>query len=268
VASPAKASMLDILFGGRVGTSVDTTGGRRTVGGSPEAYERTHREAVARIARRRGRPPGGIFVVDGVGLAGLACELATAEAAGRSLVLRPVFRGGRAVDEAPLEALVERMAGAFRGWAMRARTSVEPFRHLLASRLSPGPGAAMSTACPFQRNCAGTSLDLEPDGGLHLCLDMADSGQYPLGNALDKSFDRDAWQALALREVEVDPKCLGCRWFAACQGGCMSEAIRDTGSPYGRPRLCALWTALFTEVDALVAREGREAVAAWLETVG
>lgn len=267
ISTPEKVAELDALFGGRVGTSVDRLGDQRTVAGSADRYREIRARSVARIERRRRRPPGAIFVVDGPGLGHVLHEIDGADADNHSLVLRPVFDGGKQVDKADIAACVSVMGEGFDRWAMRSRVPVEPFYHLTASRLSVLRSGAVDGAiasCPFQRNCAEVSMDLEANGDLYVCLDMADSGQARLGNALSREFDRDLWETLRARKDHVDPKCRSCPWFASCQGGCMSQAIQDTGSVYGRPDLCALWTAIFGRVDALVADRGAEAVGEWL----
>lgn len=270
IGSERKAAALDTLFDGRIGTSVDRQGGQRTFGGSADAYRAVRDKAVSKIAKRRGRPPGAIFVVDRDGLPRVADEIAEAERDGHSLVLRPVFDGGREVEKAAQEAVTAVLEDAFDRWAMRSNVAVEPFHHLLSGRLAvlrSGSVPAEVAACPFQRSCAEVSMDLEPDGTLYTCLDMADSGQHPLGNACLRSFDRGTWDMLRARKDRVDPKCGSCRWFASCQGGCMSQAIHDTGSPYGRPHLCSLWTALFRRIDTLVAARGLDEVEGWARSV-
>ena len=264
IASEARVSALDILFGGRVGTSVDDSTDRRTVGGSGASYREIARRSEARIARRRGRPPGAIYVVDREGVPGVGPQIAKADADGRNLVLRPVFEGGSAVDKAGETLVAEALGEACEDWIMRSRVHVEPFSHLLKARLATLAGTPAPISCPFQRNCADVSLDLEPNGDLYVCLDMADSGQAKLGNALAGEFDEATWARLRTRGTEVDPTCAKCPWFAACQGGCMSEAIRDTGVPFGRPRLCAAWTSIFRKVDSAIDAHGPEAVSGWL----
>jgi radical SAM additional 4Fe4S-binding domain len=267
VASERRVLGLDALFGGRLGTSVDGRGTQRTVRGSADAY----RAAVARsreaLLRRRRRRPGAIFVVDRQGLGNVEYEIEAASQGGYQLILRPVFSGGRAVNEASVPELVDVLGRAFDAWAMRSRVPVEPFMLLLTRRIGLANATSQGSVCPFQRNCAAVSLDIEPDGTLFTCLDMADSSQFPLGNALRGTFDWDLWRQLRSRTDTIDPRCASCPFFMACQGGCMSEAIHHTGSPYGRSDLCAVWTDLFHRIDALVERHGRQEVSAWAHSL-
>lgn len=263
IASERRILELDLLFGGNVGTSVDGRGTQRTLKGSADAY----RKAVARsreaLMRRRRRNPGAVFVVDRQGLENVEHEMDAAADAGYSLVLRPVFSGGRDVEDPSVEDLARVMGEAFDKWAMKFPVPVEPFMHLTSKRVRPE--SVVGDVCPFMRNCARVSLNLDPDGSLYTCFEMADSGQGKFGNALEGWFDRDAWESLDARRWRIDPKCESCPYFDACQGGCMNEAIHHTGSAYGRTEFCAVWMEIFRRIDALVASAGRAAVHAWLD---
>lgn len=262
IASERRILDLDNLFAGRIGTSVDGRGSQRTVAGSAEAYRRIFERSRAILAERRRRNPGAIFVLDLKGIANLPSEIEAASERGYPLVLRPVFDGGRDVESASVEDLVSAMGRAFDMWAMRSTVAVEPFMHLLNKRLHSG--AVVGGVCPFQRDCAQVSINIEPDGTLYTCLDMADSKQVPFGNALSGIFDRETWSALAARRDNIDPRCARCPFFDACQGGCMSEAVHHTGSIYGRSDLCAVWTDLFKRIDLLIDTHGRAAVSRWI----
>jgi radical SAM protein with 4Fe4S-binding SPASM domain len=264
IASKRRVMELDRLFMGRIGTSVDGRGTQRTVKGNPEAYRKivnANRDAL----KERRRNPGAIFVVDRQGLDNLGFEMMSASDKGHSLVLRPVFDGGRTVESASVSDLVSAFGTAFDQWVMKSRVPVEPFIHLLKKRLQPD--SVVGSVCPFQRNCAEVSLDLEPDGTLYTCLDMADSKQVPLGNALSGTFDQKAYAMLMARKDNIDPRCKACPYFAACQGGCMSEAIHHTGSVYGRSDLCAVWTAIFKRIDQAIAFHGVEAMKQWVSDI-
>lgn len=264
VGSERRIVELDTLFGGRIGTSVDGRGIQRTVSGSSDAYRKIFERSREALARRRGRKLGAIFVVDRAGLDNLEYEMEQASERGHPLVLRPVFLGGREVDSATVPELVRAFGSAFDGWAMRSTVPVEPFMHLLNKRLFAS--SVVGGVCPFQRDCAQVSIDIEPDGTLYTCLDMADSKQVPFGNALTGQFDRSTWEGLVARRDNIDPRCVRCPYFDACQGGCMSEAVHHTGSIYGRSDLCAVWTDLFVRIDRLLETHGRDAVKEWIRS--
>jgi len=270
VASDRKVARLATLFGRNIGTSVDHFSQARTVSGSAERYRELWQKARARLRRRGGFVPSAVFVVDREGVGHVADEIAMAEADGYHLTLRPVFEGGREVDPAGQAEMVSALADAFDRWVMTSTIILEPYFHLLQKRVAralrdPDLAAGHLTACQFQRNCAGVSLNLDPDGALYQCQEMADSGQLCLGNALTGVFDQTLWQRMADRVHHIDHNCRVCPWQSECQGGCMSEALHHTGDLYGRTELCAVWTALFQRMDAALDRYGAQAIAGWLK---
>lgn len=267
IASEAKVRRLHSLFGERLGTSVDHFTPQRTVAGSPAKYRDILARSRAQLKARRGFVPPAIFVVDRQGLPHVAQEIALAEAQGYALTLRPAFDGGRTVDHALRDGIIAELSSLAEHWLMRGRVLVEPFYHLTASRLahrSAGAVPAGMLACPFQKTCARVSLDLEPNGDLFVCLDMADSDQARLGNALTGDFDTDLWRSLAARAEHYDSSCRACTWLAECQGGCMSEALHHTGNPYGKTELCGLWKGIFAAADRAIDHHGGAAVRTWL----
>jgi radical SAM protein with 4Fe4S-binding SPASM domain len=264
IGSDRRILELDTLFAGRVGTSVDGRGTQRTIKGNPDAYRKIVERSMQTIERRRRKRPGAVFVVDGQGSSNAVHEVETADRLGYPLVLRAIFQGGRDISNGSHDELVKAFGEAFDRWAMNSKVLVEPFSHLLRKRL--GIVHLYDSVCPFQRNCAQNSINLDPNGALYTCFEMADSGHYSFGNALTGEFDREVWEQLRARREFVDTKCRSCPWFDACQGGCMNEAVHDTGSLYGRPDLCVVWTALFKRIDALIEKHGKEAVNSWLLT--
>jgi len=265
IASERRILEIDTIFGGKVGTSVDGRGTQRTLKGNPEGYRKAVAKSREILLRRRRRRPGAVFVLDRQGIGNCLHEVEASEKHGYPLVLRPVFSGGRGVEDPALEELARVMGEAFDRWAMRGTVPVEPFMYMTAKRLNEN--SVPGTVCPFMRNCAEASINLDPDGALYTCFEMADSRQMQFGNALEGWFDKDTWREIRARSYRIDPKCQDCPFFSACQGGCMSEAIHHTGSPYGRTEFCVVWTAIFRRIDELLSRFGRPAVAAWLQSL-
>ena len=269
IGPPRKLAMLTALFGRRIGTSVDSAGSQRTLKGSPALYRERFEASRAWFRERRAMAPGAIVVVDATSLADIPDEIARAEAEGYDLTLRPVFHGGRDVHPARVEDIATLFGRLADDWLMKGRVRIEPFRHLTASRLAnllgdPRRGIG-AQSCPFQNNCAEVSLNLDPDGTLYLCLDMADSSQLPLGNAFEGRIDADTLRQLQQRRDHLDTSCRACPWLRECSGGCMSEAVHATGSIYGKTLLCPVWKTIFARIDAAIARHGAPAVAAWLD---
>jgi radical SAM protein with 4Fe4S-binding SPASM domain len=268
---------LQLLFGSRIGTSVSGGGKARTIAGDPALYDAMAAAGAALLVKRRAVRPGRILVADADAVSRGAIETAVADAisVGAAMTLRPAFEGARPVMEAETEALAKAFENAFDLWFMKGSAALSPHIQLLEARLREsepnGTGKSLS-GCPFQRDCASSSLDLEPDGTLQLCLDMADSGRRPLGNALLGTFDDEAFLRLAERRTGLDEKCLECRWLGSCHGGCMNEGIaamdpERRGEPPARARtkLCDVWKTLFARIDAEIETRGVEAVKAWTE---
>ncbi|WP_310622246.1 SPASM domain-containing protein [Flexibacterium corallicola] len=262
--SPQRIKFLDTLFNGRLGTSVDHLGSKRTLAGSASHYRNVFNSSQQILKRRRGKLPGAVFVVDSSSLAHVPTEINYANEKKYSLVLRPVFQGRSQIDSVDVGGLSNVMGDAFNEWILHSKVNVEPFSLLLARRLKIANGGSV---CPFQSNCSKVSISLEPDGSLYTCLDMADSGQMPWGNAISGTFDEDVWDRLDARPSMLDNKCKACPYLQSCQGGCMSEAIHATGSPYGRTNLCTVWEKLFYQMDKSIEIYGPDKITKWLESL-
>jgi len=270
IGSEKRINSISTLFGKRIGTSVDNLGHSRTVAGSPEKYREILEKNISLLNKRR-IVPGRIFVVDGEGLKNVEYEISKANEGGYNLTLRPVFHGGREINVAPIEELCESFGKLFDDWVMKSNISIEPFHQLLNERLyekTLDNDLAFRFGCPFQTDCATVSLNLEPDGDLFVCLDMADSNQNKLGNAINREFDSELWKKLNLRKEHLDSSCKSCAYLKSCQGGCMSEAIHSTKSIYGKTDLCPLWKTIFSKIDRVIDVEGVERVKNWCLSIG
>lgn len=271
IGSSSRVGHLLRLFGRRIGTSLDGGSAQRTIQGSTQKYQTIYLARESDLARRGLLAPA-ILVVDQKGLPFVMPTLREAISQGRDLTLRAVFSGGQPVGAAPIDELLSVYGAAFDLWVSQARIRVEPFFQMYVGRMAGMTGdTALVTrfaGCPFQHDCAEASLDIEPNGDLFICLDTADSRQFRLGNALTGEVDWAAWVHLKGRSEHLPAACQQCDYLAACQGGCMSEAIAHTGHPHGQTGLCGLWKALFARMDAWTATHGVDHVRAWLMQVG
>lgn len=265
IGSSARVRRLHDLFEGRLGTSIDNFTDERTVNGSPAEYRAIARKRIDEIEALTGHHPSGVLVVDAASAPNVADEVRKAIARNYGLTLRPVFSGGSRIAPAEMDVLQSTYLEAACLWLEHPDVPIEPFTRLFTSRLARATGnvALLSrlAGCPFQSDCARLSLDLEPDGTLYLCQDMADSQQFPIGNALNETLDTETWSRLDARRLHLSSECRVCPWRRECQGGCMSEAIHHTGSPYGRTELCPVWKSLFSLFDRFIADKGAEACA-------
>lgn len=263
IGSAARVAALDNLFEGRVGTSIDNHTDQRTAKGSSQIYKKISTDRQNELRNKRGRPVSGVLVVDAASLPFVRDEVLKAMSEGYALTLRTVFAGGSDIAPANVEAVRLAYLAAAEDWLGSFAVPIEPFHQLFAGRLARKSGdislLAQVAGCPFQSDCARYSLNLEPDGGLYICQDMADSGQFRLGNAIDGRFETGLWGELDQRRQHLDEECRSCPWRRECQGGCMSEAIHHTGSIYGRTKLCPVWKALFARFDRFIQETGVDA---------
>ncbi|WP_170954173.1 SPASM domain-containing protein [Thalassospira xiamenensis] len=259
---------LQTLFGHRIGTSVDTFGDQRKIVGDPEVYRHMLSKSRAVLMRRRKTNPSAVFVLDAQGVKNAAAEADIAQENNYGLGFRPVFRGGRSVNAASIDDLVDTYVDVFDQWVFKKTIIIQPFFQLLASRLATRSGDSAQLfsegGCPFQSKCGALSLNLEPNGDLYICQDMADSDQFCLGNAVRGEFKEGIWESLCRRSEHLTSECQSCPYRRECEGGCMSEAIHRTGDPYGRTDLCPVWKSLFSRIDEVIDDHGCDKLRGWL----
>lgn len=259
IGAPARIQGLADLFEGRVGTSWDKHTGQRHIRGNPDLYTAILDRSLRVLQTTRGIAPGRVIVVDALTLPHLSQEVEDAAQGGYDLVLRPAFQGGsEGVAFGEIQALTEAFTKAYHQWNKTGRRQrVEPFSTLYERQQTVHQGGIQvgGQGCPFQADCAFRSLSLDPDGSLFICQEMADSGHFPLGNAVEGRFDAVTWTRLAQRQRHLDASCKACPWRQSCGGGCMNEAIASHGDPFAKTELCSVWKALFAAIDATICKE-------------
>jgi len=257
IGSPRRILALHDLFSGRLGTSWDNHTGQRHINGSPELYRGILNRSLAALDKDRSHNPGRVLVVDSAIAPHAEQEVRDAIKGGYDLVMRPVFKGG-SDDIHPLSAdkISDIMVRCYRIWSEKPSVRIEPFYSLFMRRRQRGlsdatgsPSSSNSAGCPFQSDCAFRSLSLDPDGSLHICQEMADAGNYPLGNAIKENFNDRTWRLLARRTAHLSSECARCTWREECGGGCMNEAIEAHGDPFAKTELCPAWKAIFREIE-------------------
>jgi radical SAM protein with 4Fe4S-binding SPASM domain len=257
IGSERRVVALHDLFHGNLGTSWDQHTGQRNIKGSATLYRGILNRSLSALARERRHAPGRVIVIDRASGPHIEQEVEDAARGGYDLVLRPVFLGGsNDVDALSAADLENVMTKAYRKWQEAPHCRVEPFSSLYQRRATRGikdPSGALvaqsSAGCPFQSDCAMKSLSLDPDGQLYICQEMADSKNYPLGNAVEGIFDEKTWRLLARRTARLSSDCVTCEWASECGGGCMNEAISAHNDPFGKTELCRVWKALFASIE-------------------
>ncbi len=257
IGSPRRILALHDLFDGNVGTSWDNHTGQRQIKGSDTLYRALLNKSLSVLSEERSHTPGRVIVLDRATEPHLDQEVADAIAGGYDLVIRPVFQGGSDdISPLPVNEIARALTRAYCLWQENPVVRIEPFHSLKERRLQRGSTdirgdlkSLSAAGCPFQSDCAFKSLSLDPDGTLHICQEMADSSNYPLGNAIDGVFDHRTWRLLARRSAHLSDDCARCEWRDECGGGCMNEAIEAYGDPFAKTELCSVWKAIFRDIE-------------------
>lgn len=267
IGAPRRIIAMHDLFSGNLGTSWDNHTGQRHIKGSVELYQGILNRSLKALYEDRNHQPGRVLVLDKAAEPFIEQEVQDAIAGGYDLVLRPVFQGGSDdVTALDVDAMSYILARCYRIWSDNPRVRIEPFDSLFRRRYNRGvldenhePLSNQSAGCPFQSDCAFRSLSLDPDGSLHVCQEMADAGNYPLGDAISGHFDEKTWRLLARRTARLSSDCTQCSWRSECGGGCMNEAIEAHGDPFAKTELCSAWKAIFREIETDISSgRGRE----------
>jgi radical SAM protein with 4Fe4S-binding SPASM domain len=257
IGAPRRVLFLHDLFDGNLGTSWDNHTGQRHIHGSADLYRGLLNRSLKVLGEQRHHLPGRVLVLDAASAPHIESEVRDAIQSGYDLVLRPVFMGGSSdVHQLTPEKIANILAKCYDIWRLTPNARIEPFYSLHTRRAGRGKTdtggnnqASQMAGCPFQSDCAFRSLSLDPDGTLHICQEMADSSNYPLGNALLKTFDHRTWRLLARRVARLSNDCVNCEWKDECGGGCMNEAIQTHGDPFAKTELCPAWKAIFRRIE-------------------
>jgi len=136
---------------------------------------------------------------------------------------------------------------SFRDFRKSLMFIVEPFYGFTKRMLDTQTSC---TGCPFQSNCTERSLDIEANGDIFICMDMADSSQYKLGNALRSEFNPDILKRLSKRKKAILEECGDCEFYMSCKGGCMSEAVHAYDSFTKKTPYCSLWKEIHAKLTS------------------
>lgn len=269
IVSERRAAELYDLFDGRIGTSIDLTSQTRTLKGDADKYRLIWRSAENYLRKFRS-VPGAIYVVEPDKTADAMTHLLDCAKAGRAITFRPIFVGGiKDVKVNTAEAYTDALCQLFDRWFLKLPIIAEPFFQMCENRVSEvtGLGRLASTTCAFQSDCTQKSINIDPNGDLHVCLEMADAGLAPIGNGLDQAWDTQAISMFASRPEHLSDQCKKCPFLTSCQGGCMYEAIAQGAGAHGRSEYCHTWKAIFARIDRAIDEHGAEFVHGWMHRV-
>lgn len=266
IVSPRNAARLYDQFEGRLGTSIDLTTSTRTIKGDSEKYRVIWKSADTYLRKNRSTP-GAIYVVEPDSAADAIFHLREAARARRVITFRPIFKGGiEAVELNSADQFKATMVELFDEWFLRMPVIAEPFFQLCESRISEVSALrrVQATACAFQSDCTRKSVNIEPNGDLYVCLEMADAGMAPIGNGVKGQWYSEALGVYASRSKNIPQSCKSCPYLKSCHGGCMYESIAQGQGVHGKSHHCSTWKAVFKRIDDAVAEHGAEYIHEWL----
>lgn len=270
----SKEKILELYYtlDGHIGSSLDISTAQRTIKKSSKKYDTIFLKNLDVVKKITGRFPSSIIVIDEKMKPFLFDNIKFAEEKKMHLTLRPVFQGGMPVDIVNNNSLTEIYKNVFEYWFMKSNIAIEPLMGMVQKRLMKDKVLEEEfgyiSGCNFQHNCATSSLNLEPDGTLYVCLDMADGKHYPIGNAIEEKIYDETFELLMSRTEKLNQDCLSCDYFSACQGGCMNEAIEQTNDVFGKTEYCSTWKSIFNIIDQSIALYGEKEVKLWIKRLG
>ncbi|KDM89949.1 radical SAM protein [Photobacterium galatheae] len=114
-----------------------------------------------------------------------------------------------------------------------------------------------NTTCPWTNKCAGTFLNIEPNGDVYNCDDMVHytGFDFKYGNldndSMEAILSSDPLKELTTRMHQIDPYCAECEFYYACRGGCgaLSQLNKKVGD--GRYPYCATNKIIFGHIKSL-----------------
>lgn len=266
IVSERKAARLYDQFEGRLGTSIDLTTSARTIKGDPDKYRLIWKSADQYLRKNRSSA-GAIYVVEPESTGDALFHLREAARSRRVITFRPIFQGGiPAMQLNSADQFKDSMLALFDEWFLRLPVIAEPFFQMCEARLSEVSLKArvQSTACAFQNDCTRKSVNIEPNGDLYVCLEMADAGLAPIGNGIRSEWYPEALGMYASRSSNVHKDCAACPFLKSCHGGCMYEAIAQGQGVHGKSYHCASWKAIFQRIDDAISAHGAEHIHDWL----
>lgn len=270
IGSFRKVNELIELFDGNIGSSYDNFTEQRTVQKNSKLYRSIFLKNISQIKKQYGKTISGVVVLDKKMSSFIKEEINLAHKRKSHITLRPVFNGGSPVEKLTINDLETIYEELFDDWFLKQDIIIEPFFSYLQRRLHKYTNQNIEdiSGCPSQHNCATVSLNLEPDGSIFVCQDMADSQSYKIGNAIDGIWNEQLFNQIKLRSEHLHSSCLSCDYFKECQGGCMKEAIEQTPEGiYGKTLYCSIWKKIFFKIDKAIENNSFEKINNWIEAI-
>lgn len=248
IASKSKIEQFRELFGKNIGTSVDNFSGKRKIGDSAERYNKLMNSNIISVFKEH---PPATFVLDDDSTQNLVKEYELSQQKKYDLTVRPIIKCGNNLDTGISDSNSREMVTLFKLWHLKGTTRLEPFYNMMMKKISLAMYGDNSSflGCHFQSNCIQNNVNVDPDGDIYLCNEMADGGEYLIGNTLTGAFDEDNFNKLNSRQWMLPFDCVTCDHIQSCRGGCMNSALENEGNLYGKDALCNVWKEIFSFID-------------------
>jgi len=268
IGNKSKIAAFYKIFDNNIGTSYDNFTSQKTINGDAEKYRTIFLRNLDYLKKNKKINPSGVVVLDIESSKFILDEIKIASENKRGLTIRPLFVGGKNQSYIEKDIFEKAMVAAYENWVLNlnSRIILEPFFAMLTKRVSnkAKTNEVNFTGCAFQHNCANVSVNIEPNGDIYICQDLAESKNFKLGNLFRKEFDEELFFKIQQRGVHLEQSCYSCDYFKECQGGCMKEAIDHGGDMYGKTEFCSTWKILFKKIDEDIEKYGLEKIKTWL----
>lgn len=263
IGSNRRVSNLITLFNGRVGSTIETVTDKRTISNSAQGFKDIWNDRVSLLPRNGNS--GLIFTVDHDTSRHAQAEYKASCDLNLPITYRPVFEGGKSVEKLSASDYTSILLDTLSKWFMSTKPAVEPLLDMIKSRIT-SHSMSHCSSCNRQSDCAKRGMNIEPNGDLYTCLEMADSGVYKLGNGISKTFNTNTWSKIALRDAVISRECGACPYFTSCKGGCLIESEQAGMGMYSKTPYCSTYINVFSEIDRLIEEHGASDVKKWLGT--
>jgi radical SAM protein with 4Fe4S-binding SPASM domain len=247
-----------------IGTSMDSFTSKRTIKGDADKYRQLATQGAHYLQEISGNTIGTVIVCDSDTINRIVDEYKRAHKDQRRLTIRPIFAGRNDIDYLDPSLLGKHWKALIDIWFIEGDTVIEPLMRMTKSMLGM---RVDEVGCPYWRSCSSNSLNIEPNGDLYTCQEMADVGAGKLGNAISGEWHDKMYLLLSKRQTNIDKECQQCQWYRYCQGGCMMESFTETGSFYSRPNNCTAWKLVFKALDDNIKKHGKQTSIDWINKI-
>jgi radical SAM protein with 4Fe4S-binding SPASM domain len=247
-----------------IGTSIDSFTDKRTIKGNAEQYRQLAKKGADYLAKISGNKIGTVVVCDKDNIFNIVDEYKLAQQDQRSITIRPVFTGKHSIDYLDPNLLGKYWEKLINVWFIKGDTIIEPLMRMTKSMLGM---RIDEVGCPYWRSCSTNSLNIEPNGDIYTCQEMADVGAGKIGNAIRGEWDNNMYLQLSKRQTNINQECQKCQWYKYCQGGCMAESFAETSSFYSKPKNCTAWKIIFKALDDNIFKYGKKTSINWIKKI-